>query len=403
MPTIPTPPGAERGEAVEDPFAWTPERSDELTRRAAAGTSAPALHALAGRRGGHRGARGALPRAGRARREGGRRGPDRLEALVFLESAGRPDALAPGGIEGAAGLTQILAETATNLLGDEGRRRAQRQLHAAAGPGAARGQPAAGGGAEPRAAARRRPLRPRQGAGRHRALPEAGASERFGREDLAFVSYHMGMGNLEGVHQRASAAGAAPTPSSTSTPRRCATRPPTRGSPPSATTPRTTSGSSARRSRSCGMARSDPSRLGRLAALQTADDSARRVLLDGAPQGDLRDAAVRPRGHGAGRARGRAAAARGARRSRSTSAAEVRAISDAPALRVTARDDGGWTFRVSRDYASEAPGARVPVRSRPTAGAQRDRLVALGALHPRHRLARREGARAAARPPRREK
>ena len=29
---------------------------------------------------------------------------------MFLESAGRPDALA-GGIEGAAGLTQILAET----------------------------------------------------------------------------------------------------------------------------------------------------------------------------------------------------------------------------------------------------------------------------------------------------
>ena len=36
---------------------------------------------------------------------------------MFLESAGRPDARAPGGIEGAAGLTQILAETATSLLG----------------------------------------------------------------------------------------------------------------------------------------------------------------------------------------------------------------------------------------------------------------------------------------------
>jgi len=39
VPVIPTPPGAERGEAVADPFAWTPERSDDLTRRAAAGTS----------------------------------------------------------------------------------------------------------------------------------------------------------------------------------------------------------------------------------------------------------------------------------------------------------------------------------------------------------------------------
>src|SRR6185295_4945398 len=43
--------------------------------------------------------------------------PDELEALVFLESAGRQDARAPGGLDAAAGLTQILAETANNLLG----------------------------------------------------------------------------------------------------------------------------------------------------------------------------------------------------------------------------------------------------------------------------------------------
>ena len=42
--------------------------------------------------------------------------PDELEALVFLESAGREDAMA-GGTEGAVGLTQILAETGQNLLG----------------------------------------------------------------------------------------------------------------------------------------------------------------------------------------------------------------------------------------------------------------------------------------------
>ena len=34
-------------------------------------------------------------------------------------------------------------------------------------------------------------------------------------------------------------------------------------------------------------------------------------------------------------------------------AAEVRSISKAPALRVTRADDGGWTFRVSREYTSE--------------------------------------------------
>ena len=34
-------------------------------------------------------------------------------------------------------------------------------------------------------------------------------------------------------------------------------------------------------------------------------------------------------------------------------AAQVRAISEAPTLRVTGADDGGWTFRVSRTYASD--------------------------------------------------
>ena len=37
--------------------------------------------------------------------------PDTLEGLVLLESAGRADARAPGDLESAAGLTQILAET----------------------------------------------------------------------------------------------------------------------------------------------------------------------------------------------------------------------------------------------------------------------------------------------------
>ena len=49
------------------------------------------------------------------------------------------------------------------------------------------------------APARRRALRPAQGAARRRALPRHSPSERFGREDLAVVSYHMGMGNLENV------------------------------------------------------------------------------------------------------------------------------------------------------------------------------------------------------------
>jgi hypothetical protein len=41
---------------------------------------------------------------------------DELEGLVLLESAGRDDAIADPRLEGAVGLTQILAETGRNLL-----------------------------------------------------------------------------------------------------------------------------------------------------------------------------------------------------------------------------------------------------------------------------------------------
>ena len=37
--------------------------------------------------------------------------------MVFLESAGRPEVTATDDLAGAVGLTQILAETATSLLG----------------------------------------------------------------------------------------------------------------------------------------------------------------------------------------------------------------------------------------------------------------------------------------------
>ena len=42
--------------------------------------------------------------------------PDTLEAIVLLESAGRPDATADPQLQGAVGLTQILAETGSSLL-----------------------------------------------------------------------------------------------------------------------------------------------------------------------------------------------------------------------------------------------------------------------------------------------
>ena len=124
--------------------------------------------------------------------------PDTLEGLVFLESAGRPDARAPGGLEAAVGLTQILAETGSNLLG--------MQVDVAASERYTRRLARAERRGRERQAERLRRARMRVDerfdpekalAGTARYLSIAG--DRLGREDLAFVSYHMGIGNLEGV------------------------------------------------------------------------------------------------------------------------------------------------------------------------------------------------------------
>ena len=95
-------PGSAEGAPFPDPFAYDPDREDELVARAAAGSS----HILYARY--REPVEDAAAQAGVP--------ADLLEGLVFLESAGRPDAMA-GDTEGAAGLTQILAETGQNLLG----------------------------------------------------------------------------------------------------------------------------------------------------------------------------------------------------------------------------------------------------------------------------------------------
>jgi Transglycosylase SLT domain len=123
---------------------------------------------------------------------------DVLEGMVFLESAGRPEVTASDDLEGAVGLTQILAETGRNLLGMrvdvEASERLTRKIRRSERRGeVARAQ---------RLLARRRgvderfdPEKSLEATGRYLAL----ALDRFGREDLAVVSYHMGIGNLENV------------------------------------------------------------------------------------------------------------------------------------------------------------------------------------------------------------
>jgi hypothetical protein len=182
------------GPATVDPdaFAYDPGREDEFVARATAGHS----HVLYAKSPG-----GVLATARRVERwraqvedaaEEANLDADLLEALVFLESAGAPDARASDDLEGAVGLTQILAGTATDLLGmrvdlRESERITRRMRRR---------------GASERLLERRRmiderfdPERALAGAARYLRTAE----ERFGRDDLAVVSYHMGMGNLESV------------------------------------------------------------------------------------------------------------------------------------------------------------------------------------------------------------
>jgi hypothetical protein len=178
-----------------DPWAYDSGRQHEFESRAAAGhshvvyvKSPGGILATARRVDRYR------PLVERAADEAGVN-PDLIEGMVLLESAGSPDARASDDLESAAGLTQILAQTATGLLGMHvdvaASERLTRKL------GRARG---------PRQAARIRAQRARvdERFDPAKALAATGrylkqAKDEFGREDLAVVSYHMGIGNLQNV------------------------------------------------------------------------------------------------------------------------------------------------------------------------------------------------------------
>ncbi len=117
---------------------------------------------------------------------------DTIEAIVLLESAGRPDVVAGTDLSAAAGLTQIVAQTGSGLLGMHVDLAASRRLAAeiaAAPPGRA-------------AALRAQRARVDQ---RFDPAVALAATERYladakrvlGRDDLAVESYHMGIGNLQ--------------------------------------------------------------------------------------------------------------------------------------------------------------------------------------------------------------
>lgn len=193
-PATPAPVPRELRAAGLEALAYAPSRQAELTARAAAGLS----HVLYAKSPG--GATASARRTARWRpvvdRVAARHhvDPATLEALVLLESAGRPDARASNDLHGAAGLTQILAETGGNLLALKvdvaASTRLTRRLD--------RGVP-------PRAAARLRARR-RQVDERFDPAKALEATGRYldfarsrlgGRDDLAVAAYHMGVGNLQ--------------------------------------------------------------------------------------------------------------------------------------------------------------------------------------------------------------
>jgi hypothetical protein len=184
--------------AAADPLAYTPQREAGFVAAAARGNA----HVLYAKSPG--GARASAERTAafrplvEAAAATAGISPDTLEGLVLLESAGRPDATADPKLEGAVGLTQILAETGRNLLG----MRVDPQAALRIGRSLRRAQAAGDSGLIRRLQSRRRrvderfdPVKALAATARYLVI----AKKALHRDDLAIVSYHMGIGNLQGA------------------------------------------------------------------------------------------------------------------------------------------------------------------------------------------------------------
>ncbi len=188
-------PGIGRAARAADPFLWVPGHEAEFVARATAGSS----HVLFSQSPGGAMATAKRVAAFRPQIDAAVRGtninPDVLEGMVFVESAGRPYVVAGSDAASAAGLTQILAATGQSLLGmhiDLARSRALlAKVGNASSPAAFKRDIRALARADDRFAPRKAL------AATVRYLQTA--ERRFGRPDLAVVSYHMGIGNLQHV------------------------------------------------------------------------------------------------------------------------------------------------------------------------------------------------------------
>src|SRR4051812_23515078 len=124
---------------------------------------------------------------------------DTLEAIVFLESAGRPEAQASSDLSSAVGLTQILAQTGSGLLHMHVDLAKSRKLTKKLAKALAKHKTAEAARLRKerrKADERFDPKKSLDATGRYLtfAKPLLGR-----RNDLAVESYHMGVGNLQSV------------------------------------------------------------------------------------------------------------------------------------------------------------------------------------------------------------
>jgi hypothetical protein len=124
-----------------------------------------------------------------------------LEAIVMLESAGRAEVIAGSDPSAAAGLTQIVAGTATQLLGMHVDLTTSRRLGTEIAAAATSGRTARVTSLEAARARVDQRFDPALAlAATEQYLKTAKGI--FGRDDLAIESYHMGIGNLETALRR---------------------------------------------------------------------------------------------------------------------------------------------------------------------------------------------------------
>jgi hypothetical protein len=191
-------PGLGRPARSGDPFAYLPSRAADFANRAIAGeahvlfTKSPGGVVATARR--VAAFRGLIDAAA----AGSGIDPATLEGIVFLESAGDPNALAGSDPANAAGLTQIVASTGTALLGMHINLAASRSLTSRIDSAISLGEPGLVARLETARAKVDPRFDPRQALAatvRYLKLAERD----FGRLDLAVASYHMGIGNLTSV------------------------------------------------------------------------------------------------------------------------------------------------------------------------------------------------------------